>query len=82
MNLDLPNEVSDFVRGLVSQGRFDSEEAAVVEGIRLLMSRETLRGEIQKGIDQLDRAEWFDEETVFGELEAELDKIESSQQES
>ena len=61
MNLNLPNEINEFVKGLVSQGRFDSEEAAVVEGIRLLMSREQLHGEIQKGIDQLDNGECFDE---------------------
>jgi len=80
MNLNLPNEINEFVKGLVSQGRFDSEEAAIVEGIRLLMSREQLRGEIKKGIDQLDNGECFEEETVFGEVNAEIDKIESSQQ--
>ena len=81
-NLNLPNEINDFVRGLVSQGRFDSEEAVVVEGIRLLMTREKLRGEIRKGVDQLDSGQWFDEDTVFGELNAEIDTIESTQQES
>ena len=80
MNLDLPNEINDFVKGLVSQGRFDSEEAAVVEGIRLLMSREKLRGEIQKGVKQLDDGQWFDEETVFSELNAEIDDFESPPQ--
>jgi len=80
MNLNLPNEINEFVKGLVSQGRFDSEEAAVVEGIRLLMSREQLRGEIKTGIDQLDNGECLDEETVFAEVNAEIDKIESSQQ--
>ena len=80
MNLNLPNEINDFVKGLVSQGRFDSEEAAVVEGIRLLMGREQLRGDIQKGVDQLDNGECFDEETVFAEVKAEIDKIERSQQ--
>ena len=80
MNLNLPSEVNDFVKGLVSQGRFDSEEAAVVEGIRLLMSQEKLRGEIQKGVKQLDDGQWLDEETVFTDVNAEIDKIESSQQ--
>ena len=80
MNVNLPIEINDFVKSLVSQGRFDSEEAAVVEGIRLLMSREALRAEIQKGIDQLDRAECCDEETVFNELDDEIAKIESAQQ--
>ena len=80
MNLNLPSEINDFVKGLVSQGRFDSEEAAVVEGIRLLMSREKLRGDIQKGVKQLDDGQWLDEETVFAEVNAEIDKIESSRQ--
>lgn len=80
MNLNLPNEIDDFVKGLVSQGRFHSEEAAVVEGIRLLMSREQLRSEVQKGVDQLENGEFFDEESVFAEVNAEIDKIESSQQ--
>ena len=80
MNLNLPSEINDFVNGLVAQGRFDSEEAAVAEGIRLLMSREKLRGEVQKGVKQLDDGQWFDEDTVFAEVNAEIDKIESSQQ--
>ena len=80
MNLNLPSEINDFVNGLVAQGRFDSEEAAVAEGIRLLMSREKLRGEVQKGVKQLDDDQWFDEDTVFAEVNAEIDKIESSQQ--
>ena len=80
MNLNLPSEINDFVKGLVSEGRFDSEESAVVEGVRLLMTREKLRGEIQKGVEQLDNGHWSDEETVFAEVNAEIDKIESSQQ--
>ena len=80
MNLNLPSEINDFLKGLVSEGRFDSEESAVVEGVRLLMTREKLRGEIQKGVEQLDNGQWSDEETVFAEVNAEIDKIESSQQ--
>ena len=80
MNLSLPTEINDFVKGLVSQGRFDSEESAVVEGIRLLMTREKLRGEIQQGVEQLDHGQWLDEDTVFAEVNAEIDKVEASQQ--
>ncbi len=43
MNLNLPNDVNDFVKGLVSQGRFNSEEDAIAEGIKLLMGCEQLR---------------------------------------
>ena len=82
MNLRLSNEINEFVRMLVQQGRFKSEEAAVVEGMRLLMSQEKLRSQIQKGVEQLDNDQWFDEETVFDEVNAEIDKIESTKQES
>ena len=75
MNLRLSNEINEFVRMLVQQGRFKSEEAAtVVEGMRLLMSQEKLRSQIQKGVEQLDNDQWFDEETVFDEVNAEIDK--------
>jgi len=79
MNVNLPSDVIDFVKGLVVQGRFDTEEAAVVEGIRLLMSRENLRSVINKGIDQLDNGLFFEHDTVWAEVNAEIDKIESTQ---
>lgn len=80
MNLNLPSDITDFVKGLVSQGRFDSEEAAVIEGVRMLMGSEQLRVEVKVGIDQLDNGEHFDEETVFAEVNAEIDKVESKKQ--
>ncbi|EKK01565.1 MAG TPA: CopG family transcriptional regulator [Rhodopirellula baltica] len=80
MNLNLPSEVDDLVKGLVAQGRFTSEEDAIVEGVKLLMGREQLRGEIQRGVRQLDAGEFYDEETVFNEVEAEIDKAEAEQQ--
>ena len=78
MNLNLPVEANDFVKSLVAQGRYQSEEAAVVDGIRLLMGREELRIKINIGIDQLERGESIDEESVFGEVEAEISRVESS----
>ena len=80
MDLNLPHEINDFVKDLVAQGRFDSEESVVVEGVRLLMTREKLRGKIQKGVQQLENGQWSDEESTFAEVEAEIDEIESSQQ--
>jgi putative addiction module CopG family antidote len=80
MNLNLPSEVNDFVKDLVAQGRFNSEEDAIVEGIKLLMGREQLRGEIQKGVKQLDAGNFYDEDTVFAEVNSEIDKIEAKQQ--
>lgn len=79
MHLNLPTEINNFVKGLVSQGRFDSEESAVVEGVRLLMTCEKLRDEIQTGVEHLDNGQWSDEDTVFREVNANIDEIESSQ---
>ncbi len=45
----------------------------------MLMDREQLRGEIQKGVDQLNNGKCHNEETVFAEIDAEIDKIESTQ---
>ena len=80
MNLNLSAEANAFVKGLVAQGKYQNEEAAVVDGIRLLMGREKLRNEIQLGIEQLDRGESCDGETTFAEVNAVIDEIEASQQ--
>jgi putative addiction module CopG family antidote len=80
MELNLPHEINDFVKSLVAQGRYDSEQSVVIEGVRMLMTREKLRGEIQEGVQQLADGQWSDEEATFAEVEAEIDKIESSQQ--
>jgi antitoxin ParD1/3/4 len=66
VNLNLPVEANDFVRSLVEQGKYQSEEAAVIDGLRLLMGREGL-----------ERGESFNEDAVFAEVEAEIRDVES-----
>jgi antitoxin ParD1/3/4 len=77
MNINLPNDFSEFVKNIVVEGRFESEEAVIVEGLRLLMTREQLRREIAKGIKQLDDGDWIDGDTVFRELHEHIDAIEA-----
>ncbi len=77
MDLNLPIEANDFVKSLVTQGKYQSEEDVVVDGIRLLKGREELRAKIAAGIDHLDRCESLDEEAVFDEVEVEIQRIES-----
>jgi len=77
MNLNLPAEANEFVRGLIAKGTYQNEEEAVVAGIRLLMGREKLRTEIQVGIEQLDRGESCDDGTVFADVDAVIDEIEA-----
>jgi putative addiction module CopG family antidote len=77
MNINLPTDVDEFVKELVLSGRFESEEAAIAEGLRLLMSREQLRAEVAKGVKQLDDGDWIDGDAVFEELDDEIDRIEA-----
>jgi len=79
MNVELPSDVTDFVRDLVVTGRFASEEDAVTEAFRLLKSREQLRVDVAEGFRQLDDGEWIDGEEVFEELHREIDVIEDQQ---
>jgi antitoxin ParD1/3/4 len=82
MNLELSSEVSDFVRNLVRAGRFASEREVVTEAIQLLQARERLRADIAEGFRQLDDGEWFDGETVFDEIQREIDTIEDGSSEN
>jgi len=79
MDLNLPVEANDFVKALVAQGKYQTEEAAVVDGIRLLMGREQLRTEIQLGIEQVDRGESSGEDSVFAEIDAAINEVEATQ---
>jgi len=68
MNVQLNSEAIQFVEGLVAAGQFKSAEEAVAEGVRLLMSQQQLRAEIQKGIAEADAGLTVDGEEVFAEL--------------
>ena len=58
MPISIPHDLQPFVDRGVASGRFRSEEDAVREGLDLLRTREqrleSLRADIQVGIDQLD----------------------------
>ncbi len=68
MNINLPNDALQFVEGLVASGEYNSTNDAVVDGVRLLMSRQQLRADIQKGIDELDAGLGVFGEEVFAKL--------------
>lgn len=75
MNINLPNYFNEFAKNIIVDGRFESEEAVIVEDLRLLMTQEQLRREIAKGINQLDDGDWIDGDTVFRELHEQIDAI-------
>jgi len=79
MNVDLPSDVDEFVKELVLNGRFSSEQEAIAEGLRLLRSREQLRADVAKGFKQLDNGESVDGDDLFAELHRDIDEIEKEQ---
>ena len=70
MNVEIPQDQRQIVEQLVASGRYSSVEEAILEGIRLLVSTEGLRRQIQIGIEQADRGEVHDHDTVFEQLRA------------
>jgi putative addiction module CopG family antidote len=52
MHIDLPAEQQTFIENLVACGRFSSQNDAICEAVRLLISREQLKQKTQVGIEQ------------------------------
>ncbi len=68
MNIQLPTEAYQFVEGMVASGQYASVNDAVADGVRLLMSRQQLRVEIQQGIAELNEGMGIEGSQVFDEL--------------
>ena len=70
MNINLPPDQQAFIENLVQSGRFASADEAIRECVRLLVSREQLREQVAIGIEQADRGDVMDHDTIFAELRA------------
>jgi antitoxin ParD1/3/4 len=76
MNVSLTPELEQFVQSRVASGRYQTASEVVREGLRLLEEREQtretalegLRAKIRRGIEQADRGEVLDGDTVFEEI--------------
>ncbi len=76
LNVSLTPELEQFVQSRVASGRYQTASEVVREGLRLLEERELaratalkeLRAKIRRGVEQADRGELLDGETVFEEI--------------
>jgi len=68
MNVELPADQRAFIDRLVATGRFPSADDAIREAVHLLTTRERLKQEIDKGVEQANRNEVFDHDSVFAHL--------------
>ena len=76
LNVSLTPELEQFVQSRLASGRYQTASEVVREGLRLLEEREEaretalneIRAKIQRGIEQADRGELLDGDTVFEEI--------------
>lgn len=81
MNVSLTPELDRYIEEKVKSGRYRSASEVVRESLRVMQQAEeerqarlaALRGEISRGLSELDRGLGVDGEQVFAEL---LDQIE------
>jgi Arc/MetJ-type ribon-helix-helix transcriptional regulator len=74
MTVQIPSDFAPFVKRLVDSRRFLSEEEVIAEGLRMLRASETLKYEVEKGFDELDRGLGADVDGVFERLHADLNR--------
>lgn len=75
MSVQIPSDFAPFVKRLVDSRRFLSEEDVIAEGLRMLRVSETLKSEVEKGFDELDRGLGADVDGVFERLHLELNRL-------
>jgi antitoxin ParD1/3/4 len=69
MNVEIPAELDQFVKEMISTGSYRDENELLIEGLRLLKSREQLRRDVNAGIEQLEAGQGIDGQEVFARLE-------------
>ena len=88
MNVSLTPELEKLVERKVRSGRYQSASEVIREGLLLLEDQDRLREtrleevrrKIQAGIDELDRGEGIDGETIFAELKQKNETLRKTQE--
>lgn len=65
MSVDIPSNYVSLVSQLVSQGRYQSEDEVVAEGLRLISVKEQLREDVAQGIAELDAGQRVAADDVY-----------------
>ena len=80
MSAGVPQDMELFVQRMVAGRRFLSEQDVVLEGLRLLQARETLREEVAKGFASLDSSQGVPAEEAYSRAERRIAEVERRDQ--
>jgi Arc/MetJ-type ribon-helix-helix transcriptional regulator len=77
VQVTVPADLLEFAKGLIDGQDFSCLDDVIVAALADLQTamasrrqaQVALKAEVQKGLDEVNRGEVFDEETVFGELD-------------
>ncbi len=82
MTLSFTPEIEQFIHSQISSGRYATIEEIILAALKLLQNQEALyqgrfeelRQEVLVGVEEADRGELIDQETVFSQLQARLEQ--------
>jgi antitoxin ParD1/3/4 len=76
MTVEIPTNYGPVVQKLIADGRFRDEGELVAEGLRLVLMRETLRADLQAGVDDLNAGNRIAAGEVYAEARRRIKTIE------
>ncbi len=75
MSIDIPADFNPIVQKLIADGRFRDENEVIVEGLRLVVARESLYADIQAGIDDLEAGNRVAAHEVYAEARRRIQAV-------
>jgi len=78
MGIEISAQNELYLQRLVAQGLYRDQAEAMDEAVELLKRRDRLRSDVRAGIEQADRGELLDAESVFQRLLERARQIESN----
>jgi predicted transcriptional regulator len=78
MSIEISADNERYLQQLVARGIYRDRAEAIDEAVELLKRRDQLRIDVRAGIEQADRGELLDAESVFQRLLARAHQIETS----